>query len=111
MSKKFYCSICGIELTHSRKAIPGKGTILDIIDPHDCEGHAIKSNEFEAPTVKDILNNLKPLGKTVKVSGDRESTGSTLSHQDRRDGVRSTAPQSLLDRIRTNKVSEGDEGV
>lgn len=109
MSKKYYCSICGIELVHSRKAIPGKGTILDLIDPHECEGHSIKSGKFDSPTVKDILDNLKPLGPAVKITHGKESTGSTFDHQDRRDGVRSSAPQSLLEHIRASKISEGDE--
>lgn len=109
MAKKFYCSICGVELIHSRKAIPGKGTILDLIEPHSCDGKAIESGEFDSPTVKDILNNLKPLGSMEKVSSGKKSTGGTLDVRDQRDGVRSTAPQSLLDHIRANKIEEGEE--
>ena len=108
MAKKFYCSTCGIELVYSRKAIPGKGVILDLIDPHNCEGYAVKSGQFDLPTVKDLLGSLKPLGTATKVSRDKEPTGSTLNHQDRRDGVRSSAPQSLLDRIRAEKDLEDD---
>lgn len=61
MAKKFYCSKCGVELTLNIKAIPGKGFIVNLIEPHNCEGYAVKSNEGENPTVLDIINSLKPI--------------------------------------------------
>jgi hypothetical protein len=37
MSKLYFCSYCGLELTYSRKALKNKGIIRDLIDPHDCD--------------------------------------------------------------------------
>jgi len=97
MSKKFYCSSCGVELTYSRKAIPGKGHILDLIDPHECEGFAIKSDRFGKPTVLDVLAELKPLGATTLVGSEdkskKENTGFFRNLKDER--AISSAPEGI----------------
>jgi len=101
MSKRYYCSVCGTELVHSRKAVPGRGIILDLIDPHECEGYAIKSPDPKHPSVKDLLEKLKPLGEVKKVTGGEEEIPRTniFNFKDNRDGIRTTAPKSLLNHI------------
>ena len=61
MPRAFYCSKCGVELEHTRKAVPGKGTILDLISPHNCEGYAIKDSDTGKPTVLELLDKLKDI--------------------------------------------------
>lgn len=95
MPKKFYCSNCGIELKHSRRAIKGKGLILDLIDPHECEGYAIKSGEFGEPTVLDVLENLKDLSKTIEAASQERHTGFSLK-DNRKDIITSSAPEGVL---------------
>jgi len=102
MPNQFYCSKCGVELIYTRRAVPGKGKILDLISPHECEGYAIKSNELEKPTVLDVLEGLKDLGKTINEGADGERhTGFRQPIEDRRDTkVSSTAPASLSSMIK-----------
>ena len=104
---KLYCSICGIELVHSRKAVPGKGHIFDVVEPHECEGYAIKANEDESPTVMDVLENLKDLGKTIKKVSD-VSTGPQEPGDRRADksDITSSAPGNLLRSLRDLPPSE-----
>lgn len=105
---KFYCQKCGIELVHTRKAVPGRGMILDLITPHECEGYSIKSDEFGNPTVEDILNNLKPLGKAKLVSGnEKDKSQSTFDVGDRRGDVKSIAPKSLLNAMSQHAIESG----
>ena len=106
---RLYCSQCGIELTHRRSAVPGKGHIFDVVDPHNCEGFAIKANEEEKPTVLDVLENLKSLGKTIEDSAKR-AEDANLVHglKDERSDVKSSAPQGLLRSMRDLPTSNGD---
>ena len=103
MAKKYYCSSCGIELTYSRKAVKGKGIILDLIAPHECEGFSIASNPDGKPTAEEIINDAKPLGAMKKVSdADSKVRDKGMrsvfegNYGDKRDGVKSTAPAGLL---------------
>ena len=106
---KLYCSKCGIELTHRRSAVPGKGHIFDVVDPHNCEGFAIKANEEEKPTALDVLENLKSLGKTIEDSAKR-AEDANLVHglKDERSDVKSSAPQGLLRSMRDLPTSNED---
>ena len=107
---KFYCSKCGIQLEHSRKAVPGRGLILDLIAPHECEGFSIKSNPNENPTVEEIITKTSPLSKAKIVSSSRkgpEDGQSTFDLSDRRRDKKSIAPQSLLDAMAKNKIEPG----
>lgn len=106
---KFYCSSCGAELIHTRKAVPGKGHIFDLIDPHECEGYAIKSPPDELspkpPTVLDILSNLKSVGETKKIGKDDKQPVATHfpvggGGDRRKDVISSTAPASLVQNIK-----------
>jgi hypothetical protein len=48
MSKIYHCACCGQQLDFYRKAVPRKGTILNLIAPHNCESTDIKPlEEFE----------------------------------------------------------------
>lgn len=116
MPKQFYCSTCGIELIHSRKAVPGKGTILDLITPHECEGYSIKSNEFEKPTVEDVIDSLKDVGKVIEAESQEIHTGfgEHFEEGDRRsdkDKITSIAPKNLLSGIKGFGNSEPEDDL
>ena len=108
MPKHIYCSKCGVELVQSRQVV--RGTILDMVDPHECEGYAIKANEDENPTVLDIIEGLKELSQTIeKVEDDAEgSANKPLAFPlsgDKREGVKtSTAPASLSNAIKNGEL-------
>ena len=108
---RFFCSKCGLELVHIRKAIPGKGYIADLIDPHKCKGFGIKSNEEGKPTLLDIIESLKPLGKTVADSSQRSEDANLVHNfnlKDDRSEIKSTAPDGLLRSMRDLATTEKD---
>ena len=106
---RFFCSKCGLELVHIRKAIPDKGYIADLIDPHKCKGFGIKSNEEGKPTLLDIIDNLKPLGKTVADSTKRNEDANLVHNlKDDRSDIKSTAPDGLLRSMRDLATTEKD---
>ena len=37
MSKKYYCAKCGMKLEVIQKANPQKGTVMNLVIPHECE--------------------------------------------------------------------------
>jgi hypothetical protein len=89
--------------------VPGKGHIFDVVDPHDCEGYAIKANEEEKPTVLDVLENLKSLGKTIEDSARRsEDANLVIGLKDERSDVKTSAPQGLLRSMRDLPSSNED---
>ena len=101
--KEYHCSKCGIKLNITRKALTGegRGLILNLIDPHECEGFAIKSNDGENPTVKDIIDNLKPIAKEKRKIIEKEDFNDLLNLKDKREGTKtSTAPTGILDNIK-----------
>ena len=91
---KLYCSKCGIELTHSRKAIPGKAHILDLVDPHNCKGYAVEEVEDEKETILQVLQNLKDVETTIERVSEIQRRFPEPG--DRRDNATSTAPVGLL---------------
>ena len=101
MSRKFYCSVCGIALSHSRKAVGRE--ILDLVDPHDCEGYAMKAYEGEEPTVKDLLEKMPKQSFTVpadaEINRDLRPGSVRAEFSDKRTDVKSTAPKRLLDAL------------
>ena len=106
---KLYCSKCGIELTHSRQAVPGKGHIFDVVDPHVCQGYAIGNNEDGKETVLQVLENLKDLGKTIEVSDGKNDQGRYPDLGDRRGDdskITTTAPGGILRSMRDLATTE-----
>lgn len=37
MSKKYYCANCGLKIKVIQKANPHKGTVMNLVVPHECE--------------------------------------------------------------------------
>ena len=115
---KFFCSNCGAQLKHIRKAVPKFGTILDLIEPHECLEVAVDPaqvivaapiSESDRDEFVKSLNDLKPTpparlspiaeGKSLRPS----SMIGTDDLRDRRfdkEDPKSTAPSSVLDQIK-----------
>ncbi|MBE3140243.1 MAG: hypothetical protein IMZ53_06640 [Thermoplasmata archaeon] len=117
---KLFCANCGKQLKLTRKALPGLGTIVDLISYHECSEeltpfHIDPSNILEAHPVEgkdkfvQSLNDLKPPqiiargnseGKSLRPS----SMTGTDDLRDRRfdqDGkAKSSAPPNILDQIK-----------
>jgi len=102
--RKFYCSKCGIELVHTRKAIPKKGHILDLIDPHECEGFAVKESPDNKPTVLEVIEGLKDLGEPSLAQPEPDEP--IEGPGDRRDSsiLKSTAPAGVLKGLETSST-------
>lgn len=104
MPRQFYCSACGAELNHQRKAVPGKGIILDTIEPHECEGYVAKEAPEGEQTLIQYLESLpkiKPTDAPVdKSNPDNQTPGTfpTINDGDRRDSSdkKTTAPEGVL---------------
>ena len=79
MAKHYYCSKCGVELVYTRRAVPGKGTILDLIEPHECDGYAINEAPDGKETVKEILDKLKPIKFIPDDGKPREANSSQIN--------------------------------
>ncbi len=119
---KCYCSNCGIQLKHIRKAVPKFGTILDLIEPHVCLEVPVDPMKvlIEAPISTEdqnkfvqSLNDLKSTREDMKRDfhyinyGEGKSlrpssmTGTDDLRDRRFDGkIPSTAPSSVLDQIK-----------
>ncbi len=116
MPNEFYCSSCGQKLTWIRSAIPGKGKIVDLIQPHKCPGYAVKAKKDEQETVLDIIEKLKdlsPAKPAVEIEGPNTGRITTSeSHfnlQDRRkEIIKSSAPAGLINAMKDIPTSGGD---
>jgi hypothetical protein len=104
MPKNIYCSKCGVELKYYRQAIPGKGLIIDLVDPHNCEGYAVESKFNDRPTAMDIIKETKnKYFEQIKENGEkgdllRSERGLPTNQEpgDKRQNiVSSTAPRVL----------------
>jgi len=114
---KLYCANCGKLLKHTRKALPKIGTIVDLVEYHECSKEPIPfdidpSTIVEAPPVEGMdkfvksLNNLdiaKKATETVTKKSLRPSSMiGTDNLRDRRyeQEPRSSAPSTIVDQIR-----------
>ena len=110
-----YCSNCGMRLNIMRKALPKFGTIIDVIEYHECSDEMqeldltpVNIPQFTPTEGKkkfvEKLNDLKPHGLVGSVS--------TMDLRDRRveQFVKSSAPPTVLDQIKsmTPSTPEGD---
>ncbi len=120
---RFYCANCGKQLSITRKALPKFGTIVDLVQYHECSEEPIPFEIDPTEIVKFVpvegkdkfvnkLNELKPPGFPVGIGPEignlprRSSMTGTDDLRDRRfehgqdDVVKSTAPVNVLDQIR-----------
>jgi len=103
MARKYYCAKCGKELTLIRK--PAKGTVLNLIEPHECEGYAIK--ESDKPTVLEIIEKLGHYNPAAINEDSKSTSKGWLTGGDKRKDVISTAPSSIIDAVKGGLYEEG----
>ena len=64
MSKQLFCAQCGARLETRRKAVPQKGIIVDLVEPHECGDSDnvfnLEEVESERPTNSGEVTNLTP---------------------------------------------------
>lgn len=119
MSKIYFCANCGTRLNVFRKAMPKFGTIVDLVEFHECLDEPV---EFDLAPVdvpryapkegKDKfaqkLNELQPQSMLSAMSStdlrDRRSDSDVKSDID------TTAPQGLLNQMKslTNTTPKGE---
>jgi hypothetical protein len=121
---ELYCESCGKRLKLIRKALPGLGTIVNLVSYHECSEEIIPfvidpSMVVEAPSVEgknkfvQSLNDLKPTTRgrvfdAVHSEGKSLRPSSMVGTDDLRDRrfdqetkLKSTAPSSVLDQIKS----------
>ena len=109
MSKRYYCANCGLKLEVTPKAIPNKGIVVNLIEPHICEETSfsdldedvpIYPGKIEAvPVSKKLDFNIPFVSKLNKGAYETESVGLTDKRKKehlRDELVISTAPLSIL---------------
>jgi len=112
---KLYCASCGLQLRLIRKALPKFGTIIDLVEFHECLKEPVDPTSIiiEAPISTgdqqkfvSSLNELKPskITPTETFEPRRSSMTGTDDLRDRRfdrEQVPSSAPSSVLDHIKS----------
>ncbi len=110
MSRQFYCSQCGKHLTTFRKALPTYGTVIDLIDPHECSEEPIEfdltplhPSSFKPENVDNkFVQKLNEL--TPKLNQPKEG-----KLRDRRNDVPSSAPPNVLGILKNMQNSIPDK--
>jgi len=94
--KTLHCSNCGMTLNYFRKAMPGHGTIIDLVDQHECLKETIEPNlkPIERSAFEPENNDNKFVQKLNDLS-DRRPTDQVKKEA----VVSSTAPQAILNQL------------
>ena len=113
--KLIYCTKCGKKLPVYRKALPNFGRIIDLVEPHTCgemvEEFDLSPINIPATVIPDKgnefvqkLNGLSPT-KANDIPDRRD-----LSNVEDKRKVKTTAPKSLLDQVKSfgNSNPEGN---
>ena len=125
MPKYVFCAECGERLDILIKAVPSQRKVYPIIKPHICKespsteelGEIMtKESKKESPTNLDsIFDKFKFVKKLNKLSPkpppmEMETGDKRDKEHLRKELVTSTAPMSLLDRLKTmpNSIPDGD---
>lgn len=114
--KIVYCSNCGQRIEVIRKAFPKLGRIIEMIEPHECseEPQTLDLTPLEVPAF-----NVEPEGKFVqnlnnlyRPNEEGSLFGNELKDRRQEEQVKSSAPPSVLDTIKTmqNTPPERDPG-
>jgi len=129
MSKLYYCANCGQRLSVVRKSLPKYGTIIELIEAHECLDEPI---EFDLTPIKPTLRikdksktkfvqnlnqlNPKPVVTHLDIESDATNLdrdrGGRVELKDRRskESIKTSAPSSLLDQIKSieNSIPVGN---
>jgi hypothetical protein len=98
MAKKYFCSYCGTPIIVTRRALPNRGVIVELVEPHDCDErniHNITDDEKPSPRIRDLTQ--------PAPSEEKDSLGFPVpDFGDKRDKsvIKSTAPTNVLSKVK-----------
>ena len=111
MSRQYYCSICGMKLTCTRKALRHKSIVIDLITPHTCDNAHLEN-------ITDATKPIKPkLVFNDSLSAKEDEIVGQLQFNDRRDpkfqrqAITSTAPANILNIIKRNHPTGAERSM
>ena len=97
MSRQYYCSICGMKLTCTRKALRHKSIVLDLITPHTCDDSHLENITDALKPVKPpiVFNDSAPSKSDLTTQMDfYDKRGDSTKRQ-----IKSTAPPGILNAL------------
>lgn len=109
MAKTYLCSYCGMELKWTRKSLPNRAIIVDLIDPHECdERHVENITDAEVPTPGQ-----PSVASDEESESDERTPGLLDPIKDRRSEkhVKSTAPHGVLDHVKHSSNGKSDTSL
>lgn len=109
--KEYFCSNCGTPLKWTRKGLPNRQEIVDLIDPHECDASNISNIEDSDKPFNPIKQELdykeKEARRSLMPGEDWEPDRRSPQHKRE---VKSSAPASLIDKVKhgSNTQPEND---
>ena len=101
--KKVYCENCGTCLSISRKAMPRYGTIIDLVEYHECPPEPVPFELEPAPAPAFVKEGKKKFVQKLNDLSPRTQGMATVHEQnyDKRskDNVKSSAPSSVIEQM------------
>jgi len=67
MSKAYHCATCGKSINVFRKAIPKRGTVLDLVEPHECNPDEVVDDYQFLPEKKEEKKEDIPSAEKAKL--------------------------------------------
>jgi hypothetical protein len=109
--RNFYCSQCGKHLTTFRKALPSHGTVIDLIDPHECSEEPVDFDltPLNVPTFNPEKGDKKFVQKLNELTPKKLNTFFENDLKDRRDEIPSSAPPNVLGILKSLQNSIPDK--
>lgn len=107
--KNIYCSECGKKLEIIRKPMPLYNTIVEMVNPHVCSEEPVNELELKPDpvppfvVVPKFVQKLNDLGASKLVNPEG---GDKRPPDQLRKEITSTAPTSVIDRLKSGKTEE-----
>lgn len=105
MAKRYFCSYCGTPVIVTRRALPNKNVIVELVEPHDCDERNLENITDSSKPVPHIRELNQPpqdkedqRGFPVPDYGDK---------RDKKD-IKSTAPIGVLSHVK-NGINSNPE--
>lgn len=104
MAKNYFCSNCGTPLKWTRKALPNKQVIVDLIDPHECDASNKTNIEDSETKVDKRYKELRDFNERV----ERSLHPGEEYYEDKRkaEHKKSTAPTNILNQVKAGANTE-----
>jgi len=116
MPKKVYCAQCGEELLFILKAIPTKGLIITMVEPHTCKeeteefpykdekGAIIPKDKEEKSDVATLFDSFEFVQKSNKLNKRLTIPQETGDKRSDQVDLNSSAPSNILDVVRSGQT-------